>query len=79
MPNVVLRLRVNKGLKVWSVILDIPFNTSCITLRKGDRRLELKYNYFMYSLVSVPSGTYPLPAMHSLLVTLCDGILLIEA
>ena len=28
----------------------------------------------MYSLVSLLSGIYPLPAMHSLLVTLCDKI-----
>ena len=32
--------------------------------------LNLLYNYFMYSLVSLLSGIYPLPAIHSLLVTL---------
>ena len=31
---------------------------------------EHLYNCFMYSLVSLLSGIYPLPAMHSLLVTL---------
>ena len=31
---------------------------------------EPLYNSFMYSFVSLPSGIYPLPPMHSLLVTL---------
>ena len=31
---------------------------------------EPLYHPFMYSLVSLLSGIYPLPAMHSLLVTL---------
>ena len=35
---------------------------------------ETLYHSFMYSLVSFLSRIYPLPAMHSLLVTLCDRI-----
>ena len=31
--------------------------------------IEHLYNAFMYSPVSLISGTYPVPAMHSLLVT----------
>ena len=37
-----------------------------LTYRKD---IELLYHAFMYSPVSLLSGIYPVPAMHSLLVT----------
>ena len=37
---------------------------------------EPLYHSFIYSLVSLLSGIYPLPAMHSLLVTLLTIVLL---
>ena len=40
---------------------------------------EPLYHSFMYSLESLLSSIYPLPAMHSLLVTLCDGKLFLKA
>ena len=47
-------------------------NRSLLSYRKDTEPL---YPSFMYSLVSLLSSIYPLPAMHALLVTLCDGIL----
>ena len=44
-PCVVRRLGVDKGLKLWSGILDTLFNTLCNTRRKGGRRRELKIVY----------------------------------
>ena len=43
--------------------------TVCI-LSRYRKDTEALYHSFMYSLVSLISGIYPLPAMHSLLVTL---------
>ena len=47
-------------------LLNLTRVLCCSQYRKDTEPL---YNYFMYSLVSLLSGIYPLPAMHSLLVT----------
>ena len=38
-------------------------------LRLYRKDTEPLHHYFMYSVVTLLSGIYPLPAMHSLLVT----------
>ena len=46
------------------------YNKQCFIWESGYRKdTEPLYHSFMYSLVSLLSSIYPLPAMHSLLVT----------
>ena len=54
-----------------NVSLSLPFPVSVCPLYFYRKDTEPLYNYyFMYSLVSLLSGIYPLPVVHSLLVTL---------
>ena len=70
---------VNKSILVSLVITNLKkfdqFSIkSCLTYREDTEPL---YHSFMYSLVSLLSGIYPIPAipaMHSLLVTLYDDM-----
>ena len=61
------------SVQIFSVLVFYDYSLHYIKYHlkyKYHKDTEPLYHSFMYSLVSLLSGIYPLPAMHSLLVTL---------
>ena len=61
---------MGNGAKCFFLIYDGSYHKGLSTEARFCKDTEPSYNSYMYSLVSLLSSIYPLPAMHSLLVTL---------